>query len=47
MVYRFCKNVYIPISNPEDGDENISSFSAMKKDQTPLFIRVKKEHAWL
>jgi hypothetical protein len=30
MVYRFCKNEYIPISNPQGGDEDISPFSAMK-----------------
>jgi len=29
MVYRFCKKGYIPISNPQGGDEDISSFSAM------------------
>jgi hypothetical protein len=27
--------MYIPISNPQGGDEDISSFSAMEKDQTP------------
>jgi hypothetical protein len=31
MVYRFSKKEYIPITNPQGGDENISSFPAMKK----------------
>jgi hypothetical protein len=26
MVYRFCKKVYIPINNPQGGDEDIYSF---------------------
>jgi hypothetical protein len=37
MVYRFCKREYIPISNPQGGDEDISSFPAMKNiDQYPV-----------
>jgi hypothetical protein len=39
--------MYIPINNPQDEDENISSFSAMEKDQTPLFYASEKEHVWL
>jgi len=38
--------MYIPINNPQGGDENISSFSAMEKDQTPLFY-VSERRAWL
>jgi hypothetical protein len=29
--------MYIPTNNPQDEEEDISSFSAMEKDQTPLF----------
>jgi hypothetical protein len=34
--------MYIPINNPQDGDEDIFSFSAMGKDQTPLFYASEK-----
>jgi hypothetical protein len=42
MVYRFCKKAYTSIRNSQGGDENISSFSAMGKDQTPLFYAGEK-----
>jgi hypothetical protein len=29
-VDQFSQNMYIPINNPQDGDESISPFSAMK-----------------
>jgi hypothetical protein len=35
-VDQFSRNKYIPINNPQDEDENIFSFSAMKNNQPVL-----------
>jgi hypothetical protein len=34
--------MYIPNNNPQGGDEDVSSFLAMEKDQTPLFYASEK-----
>jgi hypothetical protein len=37
MVYRFSKKEYIPISNSQGGDENISSFCRIGQDNEKIY----------